>query len=403
MAVPFPSSPIPMLSAPVPVPELKLLSRIWDPRTSKDSISRSSPADTMALGTAEDRLPEAFWKKEREPVGRGQKRTYRRGTFSLMANATWIHGAAGMALGIGAAWLGAPTAAGNGAWVPGMLGAAAVLAGLAWGARANRKPAPLASGFPARSLAGEGAEAEAGGAALLGHEIKNYLCTLKGNASLLRQRVPTDDQAIIDRIDRVVEKLESFTRRMGASEAATGLGVLTPVVPSQTAQACVRTHFHKRSEAFRFHEDPGAPPLLCDPGRLEQVFLNLYANALEAGAVRVDTWVRREENRLLIRIEDDGRGCAREDLARIFEPFFTTKTGPARRGLGMFIVQSIVENHGGRVQVESKNGSGAGRTGLIFTLVFRQGRGAVPGRPAALAATASLTAERMPRPSVPMT
>jgi len=100
------------------------------------------------------------------------------------------------------------------------------------------------------------------------------------------------------------------------------------------------------------------------------VFLNLYANALEAGATRVSTSMRRLGDKIRIRIEDDGKGCAQEDLARIFEPFFTTKPGPARRGLGMFIVQSIVENHGGRIRTESKNGAKAGSHGLIFTLEF---------------------------------
>jgi signal transduction histidine kinase len=226
----------------------------------------------------------------------------------------------------------------------------------------------MASPGPAFSPAGRGTEAE--GAALLGHEMKNYLCTLKGNARLLRQRMPTGDQAIIDRIDRVVEKLESFTRGLGDGDAATGLKALASVPPAQAARACARMHFPRRSGAFRFSEEPAVPALLCDSDRLEQVFLNLYANAFEAGAGRVDTAVRREGDRLLVRIEDDGRGCARDDLERIFEPFFTTKPGPARRGLGMFIVRSIVENHGGRIRVATKNGSEGGRTGLIITLDF---------------------------------
>jgi signal transduction histidine kinase len=201
--------------------------------------------------------------------------------------------------------------------------------------------------------------------------MKNYLCTLKGNAHLLRQRVTGRDRLILDRIDRVVEKLESFTRGLAvAGDAATGIGEPVPFRPIEAALACARTHFHKRMGDFRFTERTQAAEMLCDPGRFEQVLLNLYANALEAGARRVDTEVIRDRERLLIRVEDDGQGCAREDLRRIFEPFFTTKSGPARRGLGMFIVQSIVENHGGRVRVAAKNGGSDGRTGLIFTLDF---------------------------------
>jgi len=292
-----------------------------------------------------------------------------------------------MALGAMAVWLGKEAGNGSGFLIPACFGLSAVLAFLGWEARGNlrRGGLGLASFALAGSRLGKDAQTEAGGAALLGHEMKNYLCTLKGNALLLRQRVPSDGQAIIDRIDRVVEKLETFTRQLGAGEAATSLRALTPLSCAQMAQACARTHFHKRIEAFRFSEDPATPALLCDPGRLDQVFLNLYANALEAGASRIETAIRREGGRLVLRIEDDGRGCAEEDLARIFEPFFTTKSGPARRGLGMFIVQSIIENHGGSVHVATKNNSAAGSSGLIFTLEFPQPwRGAVSARPAPL-------------------
>jgi signal transduction histidine kinase len=245
---------------------------------------------------------------------------------------------------------------GNGSWLPLLFPFALALAGL--GILLRKETAPVEP-----SDRGEDA-------CLLSHEMKNYLCTLKGNAHLLRQRVPSDDHIIIDRIDRVVAKLESFTLGMsGAKEAAIATGTLRAVRPAEAAQACVRTHFHKDLEAFRFEAAADAH-LEGDPDRLEQVFLNLYANSLEAGARTVTTRVERAAGKVLVRIEDDGKGCAREDLARIFEPFFTTKSGPARRGLGMFIVQAIVENHGGRIRVGTKNGSEDGSTGLIFSLEF---------------------------------
>jgi signal transduction histidine kinase len=248
--------------------------------------------------------------------------------------------------------------------------------------RSSRGRAEAQAGSNAQSRGTERIpEAERHGeAALLGHEMKNYLCTLKGNARLLRQRIKGNDRDIIDRIDRVVEKLESFTQSMTATADATSSGVLWHVNAGDAGKACVKTHFHKEAQSFRWTIGPDAPALLGDPDRLDQVFLNLYSNALEAGASRVTTSVRRDGDRLQLTIEDDGRGCATEDLERIFEPFFTTKQGPARRGLGMFIVQSIVENHGGRIKVRSKNGT-PGLRGLVFVLDFPAQPPVIPEAP----------------------
>ena len=243
------------------------------------------------------------------------------------------------------------------------------LTGFALIAKSGRRAAPPTPQSRPFSFGASG-EASQADTALLGHEIKNYLCTLKGNARLLRQRSQGLDGDIIDRIDRVVEKLESFTRTMTSAANATSSGVRWHLDIGDAAQSCVRTHFHGAEDAFRWNILPDAPMLLGDPNRLEQVFLNLFTNAREAGAQRVTTSVAREGERLQIFIEDDGNGCAPEDLTRIFEPFFSTKCGPARRGLGMFIVQSIVENHGGSIKVRSKNGSGDGAHGLVFLLDF---------------------------------
>lgn len=353
---------------------MKLSSRIRDGQTSNvrsGPFAFSHPGEALAAWLPFRR---ALCKKEREGGGRGQKQAGGRDSFLRMRIERWTHGMAGMALGAVAACLGIAIARNGDVPLPVTLGLCTVLvAGLSLAGRAGRRPSlfkalPIRMRVPMRPGPDE---EDSRGADLLGHEMKNYLCTLKGNARLLRQRVPSDDQAILDRIDRVVEKLESFTRGLaGAGDAATGLGPLSPVRPAQAALACARTHFHKRMDAFRFSEDSEAPPLFCDAGRFEQVLLNLYANSLEAGAGRIETVVSGVGGRLIVRIEDDGHGCAREDLERIFEPFYTTKPGPARRGLGMFIVRSIVENHGGRIGVATKNGGAEGRTGLVFTLDF---------------------------------
>lgn len=225
--------------------------------------------------------------------------------------------------------------------------------------------------------------AEGSDAALLGHEIKNYLCTLKGNARLLRQRGASGDHSqILDRIDHAVEKMEVFVQDLGSASAAPRkpsqttpamkASVRLPVRLADVARDCVSHHFHADPQGFRFDIHDESLGLLGDRDRLEQVFLNLYVNAVEAGALHVETCLRHEGERLILQIEDDGMGCDPEDLERIFEPFFSTKAGPARRGLGMFIVQSIVESHGGKIRVHSKNNPGLSAHGLIFTLDFPQ-------------------------------
>jgi signal transduction histidine kinase len=235
---------------------------------------------------------------------------------------------------------------------------------------------------PARDKGDAGApQREAGAtAAMVSHEMKNYLCALKGNARLLRDRINDgNDKAIMDRIDHAVEKLESFTKNMNAPSSATSNRQAWRMRLGDEAKSCVAMHFLKDAERFKW-EFAESTDFLGDPDRMEQVFLNLYTNALEAGASQITTSVFRRLDRLEVRIEDDGPGCAPADLKRIFEPFFTTKSGPARRGLGMFIVQSIVENHGGRIRARSKNSEKGDAHGLVFTLDFPLTVPAIPGK-----------------------
>jgi signal transduction histidine kinase len=106
------------------------------------------------------------------------------------------------------------------------------------------------------------------------------------------------------------------------------------------------------------------PPIHGNPGKLQQVFLNLLLNAKEAmpggGRLRVATLVN---GHVAAMITDSGTGIAPENLKRIYDPFFTTKTTPKpgdRRGtgLGLSVSYGIIQEHAGKIHVESSIGAG---------------------------------------------
>jgi two-component system NtrC family sensor kinase len=108
--------------------------------------------------------------------------------------------------------------------------------------------------------------------------------------------------------------------------------------------------------------DYAALPLVdCYAGQLNQVWMNLLANAAHAvkdgGDVRVET--RQEGRTAVVRVSDTGAGIAPEHLKKIFDPFFTTKPVGDGTGLGLSVTYSIVERHGGTITVESRLGVGA--------------------------------------------
>ncbi len=109
-----------------------------------------------------------------------------------------------------------------------------------------------------------------------------------------------------------------------------------------------------------------APQLVSDPLRVEQALVNLLRNAIQAtpgGRVRL-TWLISEDE-VGFAVEDDGPGIREELQARIFEPFFTTKAPGEGTGLGLAVVHGIVEEHGGRIELEASPLGGA-RFRLLF-------------------------------------
>jgi signal transduction histidine kinase len=106
--------------------------------------------------------------------------------------------------------------------------------------------------------------------------------------------------------------------------------------------------------------DPDLPDVQADATQLEQAFLNLTLNAVEAmpdgGQLEVSAGYARPEGKVLMTIADTGIGIDPVSKDNIFDPFFTTK--PGGTGLGLAITYDIVQRHNGRIEVESKVGAG---------------------------------------------
>jgi signal transduction histidine kinase len=105
----------------------------------------------------------------------------------------------------------------------------------------------------------------------------------------------------------------------------------------------------------------GVPEIECMPSQLNQVFMNLLINAVQAiedhGHITLRTG--HDGENVWVEVEDDGNGIRPEDLGRIFDPFFTTKPVGAGTGLGLSLSYGIVQQHGGRIEVESNVGKGS--------------------------------------------
>jgi signal transduction histidine kinase len=154
---------------------------------------------------------------------------------------------------------------------------------------------------------------------------------------------------------RTVRDLKSFARLDEAKVKLVSLEEALEVVVRLVEKGV------GRQQRFELSLARGLPRLWCYPERLNQVFLNLLVNAVQAsrpgGRIRVAAAAGGEAFRYSV--EDEGSGIEPEVLGRIFEPFFTTKKVGEGSGLGLALAYQIVAEHGGRVEVASEPGRGS--------------------------------------------
>ena len=182
------------------------------------------------------------------------------------------------------------------------------------------------------------------------------------NFSEIRDQIPQLLAGIADgakRIDRIVGDLKRFTRE-GIDETMSDLDINLVIASTITLLSGT---IQKATKKFSTSLAKELPKIRGNTQKLEQVVVNLVLNACQAvtgreQAVTVMTDFDEKEGRVRLKVRDEGRGIAEEDLFVIMNPFFTTKRESGGIGLGLSISHSIVEEHGGTMRFESKPGRG---------------------------------------------
>jgi len=157
-----------------------------------------------------------------------------------------------------------------------------------------------------------------------------------------------------DRIRSIVNDLRSFSRASSGSPSAADIRKILDMCLN-----LLRNQYKNRIRIHREYAD--VDKIRVYIGKMEQVFLNLLTNAIQAIPEEGDIWVRVGDNgaRLWVEIEDSGQGIPPEYVSRIFEPFFTTKDVGEGTGLGLSISYTIVQQHGGTMNAWNRAAGGA--------------------------------------------
>lgn len=196
-------------------------------------------------------------------------------------------------------------------------------------------------------------------AARVAHEIRNPLISIGGFARRLEKKLTGDIQEYariivneVSRLENILKEILGFVKTSRANKTRVDINELMSSVADLIIPELEQRH---NVIAREFSEE--AIISMLDPDRIKEAILNIFTNAAQAtenGTITVRT--RREGEEAVIEMIDTGCGIREEDLRNIFNPFFTTK--PQGTGLGLTVTYKIIQEHSGKIKVESVWGGG---------------------------------------------
>jgi signal transduction histidine kinase len=198
-------------------------------------------------------------------------------------------------------------------------------------------------------------------AAGVAHEINSPLSGVMVYSHLLLEELSEPDarRVTLQKVIHEAERCQQIIRGM-LEFARTNPGQKQPVDLNETLRATVNLLKDQglfREVTLRLELAPGLASIEGEQGQLQQAFSNLILNAVQAmnGRGRLTlTSQFAPPDRLAVSVRDTGCGILPENLGRVFEPFFSTKHDQGGTGLGLAITHSIVERHGGKLEVQSE-------------------------------------------------
>jgi signal transduction histidine kinase len=208
----------------------------------------------------------------------------------------------------------------------------------------------------------------------LSHYIKNILAAMETSGDLMERGLDSEDLGIIERVWRILrrsnQRINNLVLDMLAySKERKPEAQLCPIndICREAAELC-HDRIQAKDAELHLALDPKLPLIQADPQGIHRCLLNLLTNAIDAvdetgGEIRIETRTQGE-GEILITVGDNGGGIPADILQRIFDIFFSTK-GSQGTGLGLAVTKKIIEEHQGRIEVQSDQDHG---TQLSITL-----------------------------------
>lgn len=193
------------------------------------------------------------------------------------------------------------------------------------------------------------------------HELRNPLAVMRSSTYYLKSKMSDDDQKISKHLDRIERQIQICDNIIGELLEFTRAWI--PRLSESSINSLINftlTEMHiPENISIEKNYEQGLPILKLDPGKIQQVIINLINNAVQSmekgGKLTISTY-REGAEWVVIKVTDEGEGIAPENLDKIFEPLFTTRARGV--GLGLSIVSKIIEAHEGRISADSKKGEG---------------------------------------------